>query len=352
MASQPDHDLPVFYAALPMAPGHVSIDYLHSFFGRKRAEALLAEAMPDHGGIEAIDAVDHFTFWRMCIDNVLRNNDETHGIAVAPLQRSTWGMVFSAVNQMEDVGNGLKRFAQLVSILSVGITVTLSYSARGTHVRYDMVNPNVADSRLDRYLESLAMFFHCVMVAMADQAFEPIELRLSERLRDTDGSLWNAMQCPTGRRGSGMTVIYDRQATAVRLGRTKYQCWCTQGTETLFRILGSVGSTRIPQRGVSEAVRRLLETMVISLDDAADHLAFSAATLRRRLTAEGTSFRALRRQVRMGRLTSLLATDGNLDDIAVEIGLSDRRSLARMCNGLLGMSPSSYRTSARQGAGQ
>ena len=76
----------------------------------------------------------------------------------------------------------------------------------------------------------------------------------------------------------------------------------------------------------------------------------SVATLQRRLREAGTNFRELSKEVRREKLVSLLATDGNLDDIAMELGLSERRSLWRTCHEWLGVSPTQYRKYQRAAA--
>ena len=60
-----------------------------------------------------------------------------------------------------------------------------------------------------------------------------------------------------------------------------------------------------------------------------------------------TAFLSMKREVsqdvRQKKLLCLLAAEGTLDDIAEELGFSDRRSLWRSCNKWIGMSPSRFR---------
>jgi AraC-like DNA-binding protein len=80
-----------------------------------------------------------------------------------------------------------------------------------------------------------------------------------------------------------------------------------------------------------------------SQDDVARLLGVSTATLRRRLTEAGHSFRDLSAEFRRTELQYLLATTMPADKIAERLGLSDDRSLRRFCAEQLGASPRAYR---------
>ena len=139
-------------------------------------------------------------------------------------------------------------------------------------------------------------------------------------------------------------MVYDRDQLALPLGVRKYQHWSseTKAFEELCAEAGP-GIDGGDRLCVVDDVRRLIITRGLTLQQIARTLAMSAATLQRRLREAGTTYRDISKGVRCDKLVSLLATDMNFDDLAEELGLSERRSLWRTCKEWLGVSPSQYR---------
>ncbi len=104
--------------------------------------------------------------------------------------------------------------------------------------------------------------------------------------------------------------------------------------------------------GLTDCIRRLiLENRGRSFDmnKAADILHLETRTLRRRLKAEGTSFRYIQQEVRCHlACTYLISTDLSLSDIASLIGYHDPSTFNRAFIGWLGTSPASYRLSHKR----
>ncbi len=72
-------------------------------------------------------------------------------------------------------------------------------------------------------------------------------------------------------------------------------------------------------------------------------LQMSSATLRRRLSVAGTSFRTVQDEIQRSTVETLLMTDKSLDDIASEVRYSDVRSFRRACRRWFGTTPGAYR---------
>jgi AraC-like DNA-binding protein len=146
----------------------------------------------------------------------------------------------------------------------------------------------------------------------------------------------------------GLTIVYDKADMAVPLGRRKYTTWAAHDLTAFEGLMERTFSRTRPQQSPTvEKLANLLGNGEMSRPDAAKALGMSTATLQRRLSMAGTSFRELSRDIRRRKLVSLLSTDGRLDDIAAELGWSDRRSLWRSCHEWLGASPSQFRAGLR-----
>lgn len=87
-----------------------------------------------------------------------------------------------------------------------------------------------------------------------------------------------------------------------------------------------------------------------SMDEAADILSTSRVTLRRRLQAARTSFRALRNEVRRDRSMDLLVKGTHsIEEIAEWVDFCDSDSFRLAFRGWTGMSPTKFRKSALAG---
>ncbi|ADD43552.1 AraC family transcriptional regulator [Stackebrandtia nassauensis] len=95
---------------------------------------------------------------------------------------------------------------------------------------------------------------------------------------------------------------------------------------------------------VGEQVRRMLTHGTTTLDAAAARLAVSPQTLRRRLAAEGTSFRALKDQLRRdAAIEALSRGDESIEDLGRRLGFSEASAFHRAFRRWTGDSPGSYR---------
>lgn len=323
--------------------------YVSNFFGEKRARTLLMGAGLVKGDEPLPATIAKLDFWRLLLTNINLTDDEGHGCTPDRLPKSSFSVIFAAVNQMDTLLEGLQRYAELIPVLRTGIAVSVGHGSDGVHLSFDFPGESeVMAERRERYLELIAMVFHCVLLWETAEDLRPVRVRLSARLSDRDGSMVSGLAANQTRSGFGLTVVYDKADLATPLGRRKYTRW---GAHDLTAFEGlmerTISHASPPSSPTVEKLAHLLGNGELSRPDAAKALGMSPATLQRRLSLAGTSFRELSKDIRRRKLASLLATDGRLDDIAAELGWSDRRSLWRSCQDWLGASPSQYRAGLR-----
>ncbi|ANZ38597.1 AraC family transcriptional regulator [Lentzea guizhouensis] len=91
-------------------------------------------------------------------------------------------------------------------------------------------------------------------------------------------------------------------------------------------------------------VRRLLGSGVGGLEAVAARLGVSAPTLRRKLAAEGTSFREVREQLLRDQAVASLVRGGeSVEELALRLGFSEASAFHRAFKRWTGSSPGSYR---------
>ncbi|AJR23576.1 AraC family transcriptional regulator [Sphingobium fuliginis ATCC 27551] len=333
-------------AARNFGAEQLSRHYVETFFGPERARALMVGAGLCDAAGQLPASISRVDFWNLCVDGVYKYDDEGHGCTPRPLPKGSWTVIFTAVNHMDSVGEGLKRFCEFVQVIPSGMTVSVGYGSDGINITYAM---NDLSERGEIYAELIAIVFHCVLVWGTGQWIEPVRTRLSSLLADRDESLLTGLATSCWRHGTGVSMVYPKEILDMPLGVRRYKSFSFHESSVFMEI-----AQRSPRSIHSDASNSIVEELRVLMQDeipsqrvAARKLGMSAATLQRRLTQEGTSFRELSREVRMRKLCTLLATDANLDDIAFDLGFSDRRSLWRACFDWLGMSPTAYRLQRR-----
>ncbi len=123
----------------------------------------------------------------------------------------------------------------------------------------------------------------------------------------------------------------------------KYKSWGDHEFESFQAMLEEHVGEDAKDAAARSSVHQLLRKGLRSEKDVSDAMHWSVATLRRRLTDEGVSFRRLSAEVRSSQLQNLLATETPIGDIAEKMGFSDDRSLRRFCRDNFGQPPSQYR---------
>ncbi|MBW4720014.1 AraC family transcriptional regulator [Saccharothrix obliqua] len=97
----------------------------------------------------------------------------------------------------------------------------------------------------------------------------------------------------------------------------------------------------------SGRVRRELGSGVVGLDNVAARLGVSGPTLRRKLAAEGTSFREVREQLLRDQAVASLVRGGeSVEELALRLGFSEASAFHRAFKRWTGNSPGAYRTGA------
>jgi AraC-like DNA-binding protein len=331
-----------------LAPGLLSTAYALSFFGAPQARRLMGAAGLWPEGAPPPPTISKVAFWHLCVEGMGRSGDESNGCTAQPLPQWTWATVFAAVNQMETLGEGLRKLSELTAVIPGEIDVSVTYSSAGVHLNFRSTGAGSDAARRERYVESIALAFHCVLLWVTAEIIRPVQVRLSDRLAEADGSLLSGLSKRRTRQKDGVTVVYSRNDLKMPLGVRKYRAWCSHETSTFLQIVALLDYDDYDRDCPTvELVQQLTAGQSISQSDAARSLGLSTATLRRRLSDAGTSFRNISKAAKLQLLLRLLATDHNLDDVAAELGLSDRRSLWRTCHAWLGVSPSIYRANRR-----
>jgi AraC-like DNA-binding protein len=198
------------------------------------------------------------------------------------------------------------------------------------------------------FMEGVLIFLHalvdCVMLGCGEPALRRVRTRRAShppghgllefwsapvRCGGEDYALeYNAARLDAYRRGGGAAAGRHRLTPA----------------DVHLRLLEMIAAREEAVSVLSpvDQVRTLVEHGVGDLPQVAEHLGCSVATLRRRLSASGVTFRALRQET-LGALAARRLREGwRPAHVAESLGFSDLRSFSRAFRAWTGASPSAF----------
>ncbi len=318
--------------------------YLVELVGDRRAAALLATSEP---GCDSMPPRLHpATFWRLCTENIQHRDDETHGVAAEPVPRGSISVLFSAAKEADTLAGAIDRFAATARLIRKECRFTVGRSRNA--LRFTAVPAEPGGVRAEIYVECFVIVIHCALRWMTGRRLDPLMVRGSAQLAHMGDGLLAALHVPVRRYGEGITIHYDLKDALAPILPQKYTAWGDPEFESFRAMLEEDpeedGAKSNP---ASAAVANLLNLGLNSERVVAERLHWSVATLRRRLSIEGTSFRQMLLQVRRTQLQNMLATDIPIADISEKLKFSDDRSLRRFCHDNFGVSPRQYRRTLR-----
>lgn len=321
----------------------IDIDYFLTLVGPRKGEALVRRAGLARNGGPLPASLEFATFWRLCTENIQANNDKSHGVAREPVPRGSISVLVLSAKEADTLGEALARFVDAAQLVRKDCVLVLGESRDAVHFT---VKPAAKSTRRSEiYVECFALVAHCAFRWMTGSRLTPQGVRGSGKLRESDNALLGCFHAPMARRGGGVTIHYAKPDVNAPVLKQKYSAWGDQEFESFLALLQEHDtpsqSGQLPETW--SRVAKLLRAGFKSQDEIARELHCSVATLRRKLGAEGTSFRALFAEIRRTELKGMLATEIAIADIGEKLGLSDDRSLRRFCRSNLGVSPRQYR---------
>ncbi len=323
---------------------NVSAHYLVDFLGHDRAQELLVAANLIEAQAPLPDVISKTVLWEICIDNINRLGDEGHGFLARKLPKFSWNTIFASVGQMGDLSSGLKRFVELVPLLQSGLNASVKFEKQGAKLTIKADEAFGISTQVERYIDLISVVLQCFFIWTAERDCFPVEIRLPATLEWEDGyMLAGIADCNYIRHGNGVTMTYDRNDLNVAFGKRRYDRWGMPETTVFKQIIANLHEIHNEKNTFIETVKNSLARGPKSQSVIAKQLGLSVPTLQRKLAGAGTNFRQLSQEIRKQQLCMLLSTSKNLDDVAEEMGFSDRRSLTRACHEWLGMTPSSFR---------
>ncbi|WP_307867623.1 AraC family transcriptional regulator [Umezawaea beigongshangensis] len=267
-------------------------------------------------------------------------DDEFMGFGPRPSKRGTFPTMCLLAVHCADLASALHRGLAFYELFDTGLNLTLAQ--HDDVVRFEIDTTTFDDP--DRFLaESLLVLWHRFSSWLVGRRIplRAVDLAYPEPSHGAEYHL--IFGCP---------LRFDAPATALHFDARFLRLPVVQDEPALRRFLRNSPAELLSRRDhgadTSGQVRRILGNGIggdlPSLDAVASRVGVSGPTLRRKLAAEGTSFREVREQLLRDQAVASLVRGGeSVEELARRLGFSEASAFHRAFKRWTGSSPGAYR---------
>jgi AraC-like DNA-binding protein len=308
---------------------------------------------------DADGKIDIAALFRMLRCVARATGEESLALSRRPLMVGSNAFVISIAQGCRTVDEAMRQIARSYNMLHGG-----NYNAveqRGYRTafvirdeRYPYTRPH--DGYLHFVMECTLIWVHGLLCELAQRDLSQTLRRVDTRRPRPEGPGANALGfwgVPMTYGGKAYAITYDASIAALPINPIAGGMPLEMAVEN--RIATLIDARHVHRNepvsvGVGAAVRRVLHDGVFEQKSVARRLNMSVATLRRRLTEEGTDFRSLRAQAMTAYARARLLQTTHIANVGEELGFSDARAFSRAFKQWTGSTPSNWRRSRGHGA--
>lgn len=280
-------------------------------------------------------------FAELQVSTMQAMDDESLGYASRRLPVGCWAMMCHALIGCETLGQALSRYCRFYQLFDLDLYAALEEDGDSAHIRLVAEGKNREPVP---YLNELVLFNTHRFASWLVQEHLPIQVvqlnyaPIAEALDYRHMFLANPVE-------------FRQPQCRMVLSRTLLEKRVTQSETSLRHFLRHPVLIMLTQdyaknswtSRVRDIVRRQLHDMP-ELGGVATALDVHPQTLRRRLSAEGTTFKDIKNQVRRDTALHFLGKQGlSIEEIAHRAGFSESSAFIRAFKGWTGVTPYTYR---------
>lgn len=275
------------------------------------------------------------------VSTMLAMEDEALGYASRRMPIGCWSMMCHAVIGSQSLGQALSRYCRFYQLFDFGLHPHLQIDDDLARVWLECVDPEPGPGG---YFRDLALFNVHRFASWLVQEHLPLQavhLAQAAAARPTD---YHHMFL-------GNPVVFEQPRSELVLSSSLLEKPITQTEQSLRHFLRHPVLIMLTQSYASNSwtsrvrhlVRRNLDQMP-ELNEVAATLDIHPQTLRRRLAAEGTTFKEIKSHVRRDTALHFLGKQGlSIEEIAHRAGFSESSAFIRAFKGWTGVTPYTYR---------
>ncbi|HTV96685.1 MAG TPA: AraC family transcriptional regulator [Steroidobacteraceae bacterium] len=328
-------------------PGTVAICFVAAALEAVRARQLDAEALLLKVGLSPalldipqarVSAKHYGKLWRLIAATL---DDEFFGQDSRRMKAGSFAMLCHSVLACKTLGRALTRSLRFYGLILDDIAGTLERDAREARIVLEARNPGAARRTFGH--EVLLLLLHGVACWLVGRRI-PIKRAEFSYSEPGHSGEYRLMYCDD--------LSFDRPATAITFDASYLELPIVQDGRTVKEFLRTAPENIVTKYKNGSSVsarlrRRLRERLpgeVADLETLAAELNMTAATLRRRLHEEGTSYQDIKDRLRRDLAIRYLShSNRSVMDIALELGFSERSAFHRAFQKWTGASPGVFR---------
>ena len=275
------------------------------------------------------------------VNTMLAMEDEGLGYASRRMPIGCWSMMCHAVIGCETLGQALARYCRFYQMFEFGVNPHLLVDEDEVTLRVINLDKSAAP---DPYMIELVLFNVHRFGSWLVQEHLPIQ--------QVDLSYPPAAQLKDYRAMFlGNPVVFEQEDSQLVLSPALLERRINQTEQSLRHFLRHpvlmLLTQTYDQNSWTAQVRELVHQNLVDmpeLNDVAAMLEVHPQTLRRRLSAEGTTFKEVKSQVRRDTALYFLGKQGlSIEEIAHRAGFSESSAFIRAFKGWTGVTPYTYR---------
>ena len=275
------------------------------------------------------------------VNTMLAMGDEALGYVSRPMPIGCWSMMCHAVIGCETLGQAIARYCRFYQLFEFGVHPHLVIEEGEARLRVVQVD---ADAQPDPYMVELVLFNghrFCSWLAQEHLPLQRVELAYPPAAQVPE---YRAMFLgnPVEFEQEHSQLVFSSALLDRRVVQTEQSLRHFLRHPVLLMLTDSYKHSSWTTR-VRERVHQNLADMP-ELNDVAAMLEVHPQTLRRRLSAEGTTFKEIKSQVRRDTALHFLGKQGlSIEEIAHRAGFSESSAFIRAFKGWTGVTPYTYR---------
>ena len=280
-------------------------------------------------------------FADLLVSTMSAMNDESLGYGGCRLPLGCWAMMCHAVIGSETLGQALSRYCRFYQLFDLSWYPALLEDEDETCVRLLSSDPRQAPIP---YLHELTLFNTHRFASWLVQEHLPIQKVQLSYTAEAEGLDYKRMFLAN-------PVVFEQETSQLTLSRSLLDKRIMQNEASLRHFLRHPTLIMLTQdyatnswtSQVRDIVRRQLRD-IPELNDVASRLEVHPQTLRRRLSAEGTTFKDIKNQMRRDTALHFLGKQGlSIEEISHRAGFSESSAFIRAFKGWTGVTPYTYR---------
>ncbi len=280
-------------------------------------------------------------FANLQVGTMLAMEDEALGFVSRRMPIGCWSMMCHAVIGSETLGQALARYCRFYQLFEFGVQPHLIVEDDRARIRVVLVD---SDEIPDPYMIEFMLFNAHRFASWLIQEHLPLQVANLAFEPSVDTYEYRAMFL-------GNPVAFEQAHSELEFSSALLDRQVNQTEHSLRHFLRHPVLLMLTQTfdrnswttQVREAIRHNLVDMP-ELGDVAEMLDIHPQTLRRRLSAEGTTFKEIKSQVRRDTALHFLGKQGlSIEEIAHRAGFSESSAFIRAFKGWTGVTPYTYR---------